>query len=220
MYSASLPILYSLRQCPYCIRTRLCLLLAEQQVLLREISTKNKPEEMLAISPKGTVPILELRDTNIIDESVDIMFWALQQNDPNNLLLDGKPKTIQDMRDFIAYFDDEFVDALKKYKAAVRYRDNREIEFRQVCETFIRKLEQLLSQHSYLMGNTPCLTDYALLPFIRQFSRIDRKWYANAPYPLLRQWLSNHYNHSLYAKAMVQFPRWLENRESFVFGES
>ncbi|MGF1723920.1 glutathione S-transferase [Photobacterium nomapromontoriensis] len=198
-----LPILYSLRRCPYCIRARLGLLLAEQPVSLRDVVIKNKPEEMLAISPKGTVPVLQLTDSSVIDESLDIMLWALTQNDPKNILYREQPEAFTEMKILIARSDNDFVSVLEKYKTAARYHHNDDIEYRQQCEVFIAQLEQHLERQAFIMGDTPSLVDYALLPFIRQFSRVDRQWYLSSPYPYLQRWLIAHYQNPIYSKALA-----------------
>jgi len=212
------PILYSLRQCPYAMRARIGLLLAKQTVLLRDIVMTNIPSEMFTASPKGEVPVLVFDDTRVIDESLEIMIWALNQNDPNNLLYRQQPHAFQNMLDLIHQNDNEFVEALKKYKAASRYHDDAQNFFRQQCEPFIAYLEKRLTEHDYLFGNTISLADYAILPFIRQFSRVDRKWYLQAPYPKLQRWLEKHYQNPIFSKAMKKYPQWLENKESILFG--
>lgn len=214
----SLPILYSLRQCPYAMRARIGLLQAKQPVILRDIVMKNIPSEMLAASPKGEVPILVFEDSSVIDESLDIMIWALKQSDPSNLLFNHQANTYQDILNLINRNDNEFVDALKKYKAAARYHDSEEINCRQQCEPFISYLEQRLTKHDYIFGDTASLADYAILPFIRQFSRVDRKWYLQAPYSNLQRWLERHYQNPIFSKAMTKYPQWLENKESILFG--
>lgn len=212
-----LPLIYSLRRCPYCMRARLGLLLAKQPVMLRDVVIKNLPTEMLTVSPKGTVPVLVLDDSSVIDESLDIMIWALNQNDPNNLLLSGQPNALPAMLTLINRNDNEFVFSLEKYKVAARYHDTTEGYYRQQCELFICHLEQRLTDQNFFMGNRPSLTDYALLPFIRQFSRVDRRWYLKAPYPNLQRWLGIHYQNPLYSKAMTKYPRWLDNHEDILF---
>jgi len=214
----SLPILYSLRQCPYAMRARLGLLLAKQTVMLRDIVMKTIPDEMLAVSPKGTVPVLLLDDSTVIDESLDVMIWALNQSDPNNLLYSDKSNAYEEMLLLIKRNDTEFVETLNKYKAASRYHDSNEARCRQQCEPFIGYLEQCLTRHNYLMGDSPSLADYAILPFIRQFSRVDRQWYLQAPYPKLQQWLEKHYQNPLFSKAMAKYPQWLECKEDILFG--
>ena len=215
----SLPILYSLRRCPYAMRARLGLLQAKQTVALRDIVMTNKPQEMLAVSPTGTVPLLLLDDSSVIDESLDIMMWALKQNDPNNLLYSNQPDTLPNMLTLINRSDTEFVASLDKYKAAARYHDSNEQEYREQCELFIVHIEQRLEACNYLMGPHPSLADYAILPFLRKFSRIDRKWYLQAPYPKLQRWLNTHYENPLYSKAMKKYPHWVANQEITLFGE-
>ncbi len=214
----SLPILYSLRQCPYAMRARLGLLLAKQPVMLRDIVMKNIPDEMLAASAKGTVPVLVLDDSTVIDESLDVMIWALKKNDPENLLYKHQPDSYDEMFALINRNDTEFVEMLNKYKAASRYHDNNEVECRQLCEPFISYLEQCLTQHEFFMGDIPSLADYVILSFIRQFSRVDRKWFSPAPYPKLQRWLEKHYQNPLFSKAMTKYPQWLENKKVVLFG--
>lgn len=214
----SLPILYSLRQCPYAMRARMGLLLAKQPVILRDIVMNNIPTQMLAVSPKGTVPVLVLNNSSVIDQSLDIMLWALKRNDPDDLLFKNQPDTLKNMLTLINRNDNEFVEALKKYKAAARYHDNNVVICRQQCEYFINYLEQSLTEYNFLMGDSASLVDFALLPFIRQFSRVERKWYLQAPYPKLQRWLINHYHNPLFAKAMTKHPQWLDTNEVVVFG--
>ncbi|WP_028022292.1 glutathione S-transferase [Enterovibrio calviensis] len=214
----TVPILYSLRQCPYAMRSRLAILHAGQTVILRDIDMNNKPEEMLAISPKGTVPVLELADGSVIDESLDVMVWALKQSDPNNLLYSHDSTQLPIMRELIERHDVEFVGALQKYRAASRYRDDNKIAFRDECCKWLGPIEQRLSQHAYIMGEQPSLVDYAILPLIRQFSRVDKRWYAQAPLPYLRAWLVKHYDDPTFSKAMVSYPKWNKNDEPIFFG--
>lgn len=213
------PILYSLRQCPYAMRSRLGILHAQQSVILRDIEMNNKPEEMLSISPKGTVPVLLLSDGSVIDESLDVMVWALTQSDPNNLLYSQDETKLTQMLDVINQNDNEFVEALQKYRAASRYHDTNEVECRERCCEWLMTIEQALSQHAYIMGETPSLVDYAILPFIRQFSRVDKKWYAQAPLPYLRAWLVSHYNDPTFSKAMFTHPKWQQGADDIIFGE-
>ena len=214
----SLPILYSLRQCPYAMRARMGLALAGQKVLLRNIVMTNIPDEMFAVSPKGTVPVLLFDDGSVIDESLDIMLWCLGKNDPNRLLFEPGTSSSSDMMTFIKRNDDEFINALYRYKAASRYHDVDEVSCREQCEVFICYLEQCLTKNEFLMGDTPRLVDYVILPFIRQFSRVDRKWYVQAPYPKLQRWLERHYQNPIFSKVMKKYPLWLDTNESVLFG--
>ena len=213
----TLPILYSLRQCPYAMRARIGILLAKQPVMLRNIVMTNIPVEMFAASPKGEVPTLVINDTFVIDESLDIMIWALKKSDPSNLLYSHQENAFEEMLVLISRNDNAFVEALKKYKAASRYHDDAEGECRQQCEVFIKYFEESLIKHEFIFGNTPSLVDYAILPFIRQFSRVDRKWYLQSPYPKLRVWLEKHYQNPLFSKVMKKYPQWLDTKEDIIF---
>tara|TARA_B110000008_G_C16961196_1_gene560229 strand:+ start:1953 stop:2627 length:675 start_codon:yes stop_codon:yes gene_type:complete len=221
-----LPILYSLQHCPYAMRARMGLLMARQQVMLRAITMKNKPEEMLKISPKGTVPVLLLPDKTVIDESLDIMVWALQQNDPEDLLHKDNPEDLAEMLELVRRNDKEFKPQLEIYKKSKRFRTGTETEEREKCEVFIAELEQRLSSSgAYTQGNgnfigdKPGLIDYALIPFVRQFSRVNKAWFKQAPYPLLRSWIEQHMQTRLYAKAMEKYPLWLDEYKECIFGE-
>ena len=219
-----LPILYSLQHCPYAMRARLGLVMAQQQVMLRAVTTKNKPEEMLTASPKGTIPVLILPDSKVIDESLDIMLWALQQNDPENLLHKDNPSDLPAMIDLIRRNDQEFKPQLEIYKKAKRFHQKNEIEERQKCEVFITELEQRLTTKGastggeFFIGQKPGLIDYALLPFVRQFSRVNRSWFVQAQYPNLRTWLEGHVQSRNYAKVMAKYPLWLDEHEECLFG--
>lgn len=213
----ALPILYSLQHCPYAMRARMGLMLAQQPVMLRAVVTKNKPPEMLAISPKGTVPVLLLTDNTVIDESLDIMLWALRQSDPDNMLMLDAPEALPAMLALIQRNDKIFKPVLEKYKLAKRKHDFAQIFYRRQCEEFIAEIELLLSQQAYIMGANRSLADYALLPFIRQFARVDRHWYLQSPYSHLRQWLNSHLQQPMFTKVMAKYPLWLECHEAFLF---
>lgn len=209
----SLPILYSLRQCPYAMRARLGLLLAKQPVMLRDIVMTNIPKELFIASSKGEVPVLVLDDSLVIDESLEIMIWALKQSDPKNLLYSHQNGAFEKMQKIISRNDIEFVDALKKYKAASRYHDQEEQYYQQQCEPFLDYLESQLNKHDFIFGETASLVDYAILPFIRQFSRVDRKWFQHSQYSKLRHLLEKHYQNPIFSKAMRKYPQWLESEE-------
>ena len=212
------PILYSLQHCPYAMRARMGILLAKQPVILRAIVLKSKPEEMLKLSSKGTVPVLVIDQSTVIDESLDIMLWALSQTDPDNLLYKENTKALAEMLSLINRFDNEFKQYLENYKCAKRYHESSIIDDRKQCETFIVELEQRLTQHKFIIGETLSLADYAILPFIRQFARVERQWYLQSPYPNLQQWLKTHLQSRVFSKAMTKFPLWLDSGESFLIG--
>ncbi len=222
------PILYSLQHCPYAMRARLVLLLAQQKVQLRAISLKDKPTEMLLASPKGTVPVLIIENGDVdgskpkdkvIDESLGIMLWALKRNDPENLRYAHDEKKLTEMLNIIEESDTEFKPTLEKYKHAKRYHGNDLETCRLECEPFIQAMEQRLTQHEFLMGATPSLLDYALLPFIRQFSRVNKSIFSQDRYSNLRCWLSHHLQSRLFAKAMFKYPLWLDHHEQCILGE-
>ena len=215
------PILYSLQNCPYAMRARLAILMSQQTVLIRAIVLKNKPAEMLALSPKGTVPVLVLGtepNTRVIDESLDIMLWALNLSDPDNLLYADDATALPEMLAIINKNDQQFKPNLERYKRAKRFHENDEEECRLQCEPFIQALEQRLSLHPFLMGAAPSLLDFALLPFVRQYARVNRQYYRDSPYPHLQHWLKQHLQSQLFAKAMLQYPLWLEAGEENVLG--
>jgi len=221
----SYPILYSLQNCPYAMRARLAILMSGQRVLLRPIVMDAKPADMLAHSPKGTVPVLILNAGDnhrashlVIDESLDIMLWALKQSDPDNLLYDEDAAALAEMLSIINENDQQFKPNLERYKRAKRFHGNDEEECRLRCEPFIQKLEQRLSQHAFLMGATPSLLDFALLPFVRQFSRVNKQHYRQGPYEHLRHWLKRHLESRLFATAMLKYPLWLDTHEEIILG--
>jgi glutathione S-transferase len=218
--NSHLPILYSLQHCPYAMRARLGILLAQQSVLIRAVVTKNKPAEMLAVSPKGTVPILIIDHVTIIDESIEIMLWALKLNDPQDLLQVEDSSKLDAMLELIRRNDKEFKPNLEVYKLAKRFHKESEVADRQSCEDFVAALERKLESGHYLMGDHASLADYALLPFVRQFARVDRKWYLQSPYPRLRDWLNRHLQMPLYTKAMAKYPLWVDSHEAFLLGKN
>jgi glutathione S-transferase len=212
------------------MRARLGILLAQQSVLIRAVVTKNKPAEMLALSPKGTVPVLVIdhaecgdqqrQNPTIIDQSIEIMLWALKLNDPQDLLQAADSSKLDAMLELIGRNDKEFKPNLEVYKLAKRFHKESELTDRQSCEDFVAQLERKLESGLYLMGHQASLADYALLPFIRQFARVDRKWYLQSPYPGLRDWLNRHLQMPLFTKAMAKYPLWLDSHESFLLGKN
>ncbi|MFT5851965.1 MAG: glutathione S-transferase [Colwellia sp.] len=215
---STLPILYSLRNCPYAMRARIAIFKAQQIVMLRDIVLSNKPKEMITASPKATVPVLVLANGTVVDESLAIMLWALNETDPDDLLQSQNEHGLSAMLNLIKSFDHDFKVCLEQYKCAKRYRENNTMECRIECEGFIQTLENRLNSHDFLMSNTESLADIALLPFIRQFARIERQWYLQSPYPKVRQWLNNYLQSPMFTKVMAKYPLWLDNHEVALFG--
>jgi len=204
------------------MRARLGILMSQQSVLIRAIVMKNKPAEMLALSPKGTVPVLVLGtepSTQVIDESLDIMLWALNLNDPDNLLYAEDAKALPEMLAIINENDQHFKPNLERYKRARRFHEDNEEACRLQCEPFIQALEQRLSQHPFLMGSTPSLLDFALLPFVRQYSRVNKQNFQQGAYSHLQNWLKQHLQSQLFSKAMLKYPLWLETYEENILGK-
>ena len=189
--------LYSFRRCPYAMRARMALRYCGVPVEIIEVSLKAKPAEMLAISPKGTVPVLDA-DGRVIDESLEIMRWALAQNDPQDWLLGGDAR----IAELIEANDQVFKGHLNRYKYAERYPEQPMEFYRAEGEVFLRKLDELLEGRDYLLANHPSLADVALLPFVRQFAHVDREWFAQTPYVRLQAWLQRFLESELFTSIM------------------
>lgn len=211
---SSLHRLYSFRRCPYAMRARLGLLFAETQVELREIILKNKPAQMLAISPKGTVPVLQLLDGAVIEESIEIMLWALEQQDPQGLL---DAKVLQQANALLEQNDNEFKHWLDRYKYADRHLDMTQAAYRQRGEAFLQVLEQLLAKNPFLLGDSASIADIGIMPFVRQFAHVDRDVFYNLPYPSLQRWLQDWLEHPFFLQAMIKFQPWQEGDDVVVF---
>ncbi|WP_275297948.1 glutathione S-transferase [Marinobacter sediminum] len=210
--------LYSFRRCPYAMRARLGILFAELNVELREIVLKHKPAQMLAISPKGTVPVLELaeRDSSgslVIEESREILEWALQQSDPHGLLSVDLARADA----LIERNDNEFKHWLDRYKYADRHPELTQLEYRQNGEVFLQELESLLAKNRYLLGENISIADIGIMPFVRQFAHVDREVFYSLPYPKLQQWLRDWLEHPIFQKVMVKYQPWQEGDDLVVF---
>ena len=208
------PCLYSFRRCPYAMRARLSIMFAELQVELREITLKNKPPQMLAISPKGTVPVLQLLDGTVIEESREIMTWALAQQDSQGLL---NAETLLEANALIDKNDNEFKYWLDRYKYADRHLEMSQTEYRQQGEVFLQVLEELLNKNPYLLGTSVTIADIGIVPFVRQFAHVDRDIFYSLPYPNLQRWLQDWLQHPLFLQAMTKFQPWQEGDDVVVF---
>ena len=202
------PILWSFRRCPYAIRARLALRASGQRVALREILLRDKPAAFLAHSPTGTVPCLALPD-RVIDESLDIMRWALAQNDPEGWL---------DMPaegwDWIARNDGPFKQALDRCKYANRYPGDDPDLHRARAATHLHALDTRID--GWLFGR-PTLADVAVLPFVRQFAFIDKGWFNAQPWPALQDWLARFLASDAFAAVMHKMPPWQEGQDGLPF---
>ncbi|MGB0466543.1 MAG: glutathione S-transferase [Pontibacterium sp.] len=202
----SLPILYSFRRCPYAIRARLAISYSGVDVEHREVVLKDKPQAMLDISPKGTVPVLQLADGTVIEESLEIMHWALDQKDSNEWQSPEQAGVIQDL---IKQNDTAFKYWLDRYKYADRYPEHPMTYYRDHCEHWFTLLEEKLERHqSFLLCEHYTLADMALFPFVRQCAQVDRAWFDQTDYPCLQVWLDNLLASELFISVMQKQPQW------------
>jgi glutathione S-transferase len=216
---ANLPVLYSFRRCPYAMRARLAIVVSGLRVELREVVLKNKPTELLAASPKATVPVLVLPNGEVIDESLNVMLWALRQHDPEQWLEPHNPEAnvvaMADMLALIAANDGPFKHSLDRYKYSHRFTaEHRDVDatsfaqrHRSVGAAWLCRLEPQL-KHGHLFGARTSLADMALLPFVRQFAHSDATWFAAQPWPHLQAWLAAFEHSSLFASVMCKHLPW------------
>ena len=195
------PILYSYRRCPYAMRARMALRYANIAVQTVEISLREKPAAMLAVSAKGTVPVLVLPD-RVLEQSLDIMDWALSYSDSEDWRYANDGQAQADMQQLIALNDTEFKAALDRYKYPERYPGHGVEVYRAQGEQFLQLLEKRLTQNRYLCGAHVGKADIAIFPFIRQFARVDDTWFVSAPYPCLQAWLKELCESALFEQIM------------------
>ena len=198
----SLPILWSFRRCPYAMRARLAIAASGVPVELREVVLRDKPAAFLAASPSATVPCLQT-STGVIDESLDIMLWALGQSDPEGWL--AMPGAGHEL---IARCDGPFKSALDRYKYPTRYPGDNPLAARDQASLLLWDLDAQLAARACLFTDTPSLADMALLPFIRQFAHVDPQWFASRPWPALARWLDRFKTSALFAAIMPRYPQW------------
>jgi UPF0176 protein len=203
---ADAPVLYSFRRCPYAMRARLALLSCGIRCEIREIALSQKPESMLAVSPKGTVPVLVLKD-QVLEESLDILNWALQQSDPQSWSTAGTA-THQDAVALVHQCDSEFKQHLDRYKYPNRYDLPDGLAHRQQGSLFLSQLNVKLSQTACLMGPAWCWVDAAIAPFVRQFARTDRAWFDAQAWKPLQNWLTSFEDSDAYAQVMHKYKVW------------
>lgn len=210
----SFPILYSFRRCPYAMRARLAILLGKKVVQLREVVLQDKPEALTSISLKATVPVLQFSNGQIIEESLEIMMWALQEHSIWQALDTEQRK--QSLL-LIEHNDISFKNALDRYKYADRYPQQSAAEYCAEGEIYLDILEQRLTQSEGLVANELTLADFAILPFVRQFAFVDMAWFESCPYPAVRNWLQAFLNSEVFLQIMHKYPQWQENDEIRLF---
>ncbi|MXP45023.1 glutathione S-transferase [Allopontixanthobacter sediminis] len=198
---AEFPILYSFRRCPYAMRARLALMVSGTVCELREVKLSAKPDDLIAISPKATVPVLQLPGGELVDESIDIMRWALARNDPENWLE-------RDDAALIAANDGPFKHHLDRYKYPGRYDDCDAGQHRESGLKYLQVLEERLKTQPQLCGRERGLADMAIMPFIRQFAATDWEWFADQRLPGLQAWLDGHLESPLFKSVMDKRQPW------------
>lgn len=202
------PILYSFRRCPYAMRARMALLEAGIQVELREVVLRDRPEHMMEISPKGTVPVLLLPDGTVIEESLEIMLWSLDES-----------WLVDDWKALIEGNDNDFKYHLDRYKYNNRYENPLPPEeHRNEVVNILEGYNQRLIDFEYLCGDSCSISDYALAPFVRQFANTDRAWFDELPLPHLHRWLSSILDDEIFTNCMVKYPQWMDGDAPLLFG--
>ena len=217
------PILWSFRRCPYAIRARLALKSVGIAVALREILLRDKPDDFLAVSKSATVPVLELRDGRVIEESLDIIFWALQEaGDPAGWLSAWSLRK-QETQAFLVELDGEFKSDLDRYKYASRYAADTQSAaelsnaHRASGCKFLNRIDTRLSKKPFLNGYSAGLEDYAALPFVRQFRIADMKWFDKQNWPFLQKWLQTFLHSHLFKNVMYKYKPWVPGATPIIF---
>ncbi len=209
---SDLPIIYSFRRCPYAMRARLALWASGTLCELREVKLAAKPPQLLEASPKGTVPVLVEQDGTVIEESLDIMRWALRGNDPEGWLERDAPALTKAN-------DGPFKLHLDRYKYPNRHNSD-PAEHRTAGVHILQELEERLADQPQLCGAKRGIADMAILPFVRQFAATDRTWFNAQPLPELKRWLEGHLQSDLFAAVMTKHPPWQPNDVPVVFGNA
>ena len=202
------PVLYSFRRCPYAMRARLALASAGVEVELREILLRDKPAAFLAASPSGTVPCL-VHEGGVIDESLDVMVWALTLNDPEGWL-----QMPEEGHDWIARSDGPFKQALDRTKYANRYPGTDPESQRKAAAGFLNELNAQIGEWIF---DRPSLADYAILPFVRQFAFIDKQWFDAQDWPALQGWLERFLVSDRFEHIMSKYPQWRQGDAPVLF---
>ena len=200
MTSPTLPVLYSFRRCPYAIRARMALSYANVAVTLHEVALRQKPVQLLAASPKGTVPVLVTPGGEVIDQSMDIMRWALSRNDPDGWLRAVEPQAAQR---WITLNDDTFKPLLDRYKYAERHPEMSAAEHRaHALAAMLHPMEAQLQQTRWLLGPHISIADVALFPFVRQFAGVDKAGFEGLALPAVQAWLQHWLSSDLFNAVM------------------
>ena len=205
----NLPVLYSFRRCPYAMRARLALAISQQACVHREIKLRAQPAQLLTISPKGSVPVLDLRNGTVIEESLDIMLWTLGNHDPAGWLK-LRAEDLREALGLIEHNDGDFKFHLDRYKYAERYPETLDASVhRTEAASFLMALNERLAKGPYLFGAHACIADMAILPFVRQFAAVERQWFDAQAWVALRHWLDRFLDSNLFASVMAKHDVWV-----------
>ena len=203
----SLPVLYSFRRCPYAMRARLALASSGQACELREVVLRAKPAELICASAKASVPVLVLPNGEVIEQSLDIMLWALQVNDPAQWL-PAKPSQAMQVQALIDDCERTFKHHLDRYKYPNRYDGAEALQHRAAAAVWLQQLGQQLASEGWLFGKTASLADMAIAPFVRQFAQTDPLWFGQQDWSALQAWLSRIISSTLFESVMHKYPAW------------
>ena len=179
-------------------------------VALREVVLRQVPTDLLACSPKGTVPVLVLPDGRVLEESRDIIDRALADNDPEQWQPGPDDGLSAEINSLVDRNDTSFKEALDHYKYAERYPQHPAAYYRSQGEVYLQQLEQRLEQHAWLCGKRMSVADISIFPFVRQFAFVDKAWFDGAAYPQLQRWLNNFLQSDLFQGVMRKYPQWRE----------
>ena len=201
------PTLYSFRRCPYAMRARLALRLCKIQCIIREINLKAKNSEFLMVSPKATVPVLVLPNGEVLEESLDIIYWSLEQNDPYKLIINYQ--LANKTNELIDLFDTEFKFHLDRYKYSSRYNIKNSLVHRDNARDILVQINTMLEGKNYIWGNNISLLDISILPFVRQFRIADKEWFDdNLGLENVNNWINTFLNSDLLASIMTKYKVW------------
>lgn len=225
MSDQALPILYSFRRCPYAMRARMALYSSSQRCELREVILRNKPDHLIQMSAKATVPVLIDNDGSVIDESLDIMRWALHKNDPNNLLPTAGASR-DEMLALIAKIDGPFKHHLDRYKYGYRYEAENDTAglttdgHRNTAMGILSELDERLAASKFLFSDTRSFADIAIAPFVRQFANTDRPWFDAQRCPNLQRWLNEFLDSRIFLACMEKHMPWETGTQGVLFPAS
>lgn len=212
-------ILYSSRDCPFAIRARMALAYAGIQCEIREADPAHIPQELAAVAPTATIPALHIADGEVLEQSMDILHWAVLASDPDGWM-DFEVELLDEMNDLVHINDVSFNKDLELYRHSKSGDPHAHLQFRSECELFLQGLELRLRARRFLFDDRVCFADFALFPFVRQFSQVEQVWFHMSPYPGLRKWLAYHEGSALFHSVMNKYPVWIHGDAPVLFRQS